>query len=395
MFPGYGKVTKKHQKTLTVQKDSTVLASIILILLYHAHTGFERRVEIINEAVPILLEQHGLVVPEKGRGYLWKFSKKQEKLLKERGNFVKTVLDESLRLRFHPDMDVTQVKERIEFFAKEHPLTTTPIKKSGKVPKRSQRSKRSADDVDNYTSALQVSPGEGEIDGVSSDDDKVVILQPIKGVLTAEVRKKCKAFDGHWKTCLGPVPVVSGDTAYGELNSGTAAMIWDSIHKLIGIKSTDTALDIGTGTGKFPHSRDFFCPIAGVKLMGRENVEPIYRKSQEILERYPLVDADLQFGDSAEVKEWKNVTIAYGYEGSPGTDLNPKHQTIMLTLLKTPSLRAICSTKMKEGVFLDYTKHDRAIRKNWVLVKIPDKKFGNSSHQVGSCYHCCYRIMLL
>ena len=362
MFPTYDKVTKKHQKTLTVQKDSILLASIILILLYHVHTEFESRVKIINNAVPKLLKEYGFVVPTAGGGFLWKYSKKQIERMKGRGDFVKTVLDESKRLRFHPDMDVKQIQDRIEYWNQQY-----PIRKCGKKNSKSSR----------------------EIDCVSSDDDKIVQLQPITENLSGEDRQKCKDFDIYWRRCLGPVPVVSGNTAYGELNSATAARIWNSVHTLIGIKSTDTFLDIGTGTGKFPHSRNYFCPTAGVKLMGRERVPEIYKRSQEILKSFPLENADLQFGDSAKVKNWKTVTLAYGYEGSPGTDLNIEHKTIMLALLKTPTLRAICSTKMKEGVFLDYTVDYKAIRKNWVLVRIPGQEFGKSSHQVGSCYHCC------
>ena len=364
MFPTYDKVTKKHQKTLTVQKDSIVLASIILILLYHVHTEFESRVEIINQAVPKLLKQYGFEVPTAGGGFLWKYSRIQTEQMKGRGDFVKTVLDESKRLRFHPDMDVKQIEDRIKHWNEQY-----PIKKSGKTNSKSRD------------------------DCVSSDDDTIQQLTPITEILSPGDRIKCHDFDIHWNKCLGGVQVVSGDTAYGELNSATAARIWNSVHTLIGIKSTDTVLDIGAGTGKFVHSKEFLCPTAGVKLMGMENAPAIYKRSQEILKRFPLENADLQFGDSAKVKDWGTVTIAYGYEGSPGTDLNIEHKTIMLALLKTPSLRAIASTKMKKGVFLDYTVDDKAIRKKWVLVRIPEQKFGKSSHQVGSCYHCCLNIV--
>ena len=362
MFSTYDKVTKKHQETLTVQKDSILLASIILILLYHVHTEFESRVKIINKEVPELLNKYGFMVPTAGGGFLWKYSELQTRQMKGRGDFVETVLDESKRLRFHPDMDVKQIQDRIEYWNQQY-----PIRKCGKKNSKSSR----------------------EIDCVSSDDDKIVQLQPITESLSEEDRQKCKDFDIYWRKCLGEVPVVSGKTAYGELNSGTAARIWNSVHTLIGIKSTDIFLDIGAGTGKFPHSSKYFCPTAGVKLMGRENVPHIYERSQDILKRFPLENADLQFGDSAEVKDWTPVTLAYGYEGSPGTDLNITHKTIMLALLKTHSLRAIISTKMKERVFLDYTLNCKAIRKNWVLVKIEKQIFANSSHQVGSCYHCC------
>jgi hypothetical protein len=122
-------------------------------------------VEGINEAVPGLLQKYGFAVPDSGRGYLWKYSNKQITDMKVRGDFVGHVLDESLRLRFHPDMDIKQVKSRIKFFATKYPPTTSQRRKSGKISNGSQKCQSSAVDVANNTSAL---PDEGD-----SDDDEI------------------------------------------------------------------------------------------------------------------------------------------------------------------------------------------------------------------------------
>ena len=123
--------------------------------------------------------------------------------------------------------------------------------------------------------------------------------------------------------------------------------------------------------------------------MGMEYHPPIFQTSQSILEHHPLDNADVKFGDAADVKDWGPATIGYRYDGGPGVDLNKKHETITLAFLKTSSARAFFSTKLNETWFLQYTSQDRAIRENWVLFKLKTLKFGNATHQVGSCYHCC------
>ena len=82
-----------------------------------------------------------------------------------------------------------------------------------------------------------------------------------KKKLSPAIKEGCKHFDKYWKKCFpDSVPVVSGPDAYGEPTAGTTARIWDPTHRLIGIKSTDIVVDIGSGAGKLLHSSKFFCP---------------------------------------------------------------------------------------------------------------------------------------
>jgi hypothetical protein len=385
----FDKVMKRHGAILTVHMDSSIVSSILLVGLYHVHSNFEKRVELVNDAVPRLLEKYGFGKPDHGRGFLWKFSAKQLKLLKNRGDFVSAVLDESGRLRLHPDMDVDEVERRIIIWNNRYPAKSTQLRTGSKRSKTSKNSESSstAADAANNTPALQASI-EDDVDGDDDSDEIEELPAEDKKKLSPAIKEGCKRFDAYWKKC-SQIPVVSGPDAYGEPTAGTTARIWDATHRLIGIKSTDIVVDIGAGTGKLLHSSKFFCLTGDVKLMGIESHLPIFQESQRILTDYPLPNADLQFGDAAEVKDWGPATIGYRYDGGPGVDLNKKHETITLAFLKTPSARALFSTKLNETWFLQYTSQDRAIRKNWVLFKLKALKFGKSTHQVGSCYHCC------
>jgi hypothetical protein len=285
-------------------------------------------------------------------------------------------------------MDVDEVERRIRIWNERYPAKSTQLRTSGKRSKTIKNSESSESTAaDANTPALQASI-EDDVDGDDDSDSIEELPAEDKKKLSPANKEGCKRFDTYWKECL-PIPVVSGPDAYGEPNGGTTARIWDATHRLIGIKSTDTVVDIGSGTGKFLHSSKFFCPTGDVKLMGIESHPPIFQTSQRILTDYPLPNADVRFGDAAEVKDWGPATIGYRYDGGPGVDLNEKHETITLAFLKTPSARALFSTKLNESWFRQYTSQDRAIRKNWVLFKLKALKFGQSTHQVGSCYHCC------
>jgi hypothetical protein len=267
--------------------------------------------------------------------------------------------------------------------------------------------------VENYREELQGSSDDddsNDVENLPSHDellsqavqlhgekrDEIEVLPSYQEKLSHLVRKQCTKFDSYWSRCSSKL-IVAGKHAYGELSAGTAAKIWDAVHTHIGIKSTDYALDHGCGQGKFLHSRNFFCPIRDLKLVGMEKNYTIYKTSVSILIDHPLEKAELKFGDSAEEKDWSPVTIAYGYEGGPPQDLHVDHKTIMLALLRTATLRALFSTKMNLSLFLDYIDQEadgRDIAKKWVLVKMPQLRFGNNSIQVGNCYHCCQCIIL-
>lgn len=258
--------------------------------------------------------------------------------------------------------------------------------------------KRDSDDISTDGLPVSVDNYREELQGSSDDDDNndVENLPSYQETLPNTVRNQCKNFDSYWKGCSIDL-IVAGRDAYAELSAGTAAKIWDAVHKHIGIKSSDYALDHGCGQGKFLHSRDFFCPIRGVRLVGMEKNDAIYQTSKRILIDHPLERTELKFGNSADEKDWSPVTIAYGYEGGPPQDLHVDHKTIMLALLRTASLRALFSTKMNLSLFLDYIDQEadgRDIAKKWVLVKMPKLRFGINPIQVRKCYHCCQCIIL-
>lgn len=85
--------------------------------------------------------------------------------------------------------------------------------------------------------------------------------------------------------------------------------------------------------------------------------------------------------DSATFRSWEPATIVMQYDGGAQSFIEPYHQTITTALFRTPTVRAVFSTKLNLALFHAYfdTGDHGVSTRHWRLVRIPGLCFGGSS----------------
>lgn len=176
------------------------------------------------------------------------------------------------------------------------------------------------------------------------DDQRLVIPRPRPIPL-----KRLEAF---WRTTR-PELTTCGQWAWGEPSAGSLWKIWKCLRAHVDLSpEEEVLLDWGAGAGKMLASSLFFFPVKSI--VGMECTEHTFEVAMRNLSALDMDTSHLKNANAASVSSWDGVTIAMQYDAGPQPDIDPVHMHIMTSLLLTPSVKAVFSTRMNPSLFKLY-----------------------------------------
>jgi hypothetical protein len=220
----------------------------------------------------------------------------------------------------------------------------------------------------------------------ASDDEKEecaeeVPIEEHRLLIEKPKPRRITQLEVFWRKTLPELTVVTGHM-YGEATAGSLWKLWKIIHAEVATTPDDIILDWGMGAAKMLLSKQYFAPFPNMCAIGVEIDVPTFTRAvRNVVHNGLARNMHLLRADSAMFRSWEPATIVMQYDGGAQSFIEPYHQTIMTALFRTPTVRAVFSTKLNLALFHAYfdTGDHGVSTRHWRLVRIPGLCFGGSS----------------